>query len=393
MSLPDLLFITPSMPSPLGTGSMLRAAMTLDALRKRFRIHVLNFNVWSWGSGRPSFLLNRAASYAELPATQGDIDTSTLLERFFPGVDFVAIHTFKLVMARVAVGILAGMKGAHPYLVLDLDDDECSRSARMLSRMEQDNDIHAVKRGKVDEAQLRLLEKMMAPRFNAICLAGIDDCPVVQARYPRVAVHHLPNAIDIPDNSNDREASSDPNPAANILFVGALYYAPNADGICYFVEQVLPLVEKIAGIRVTLRVVGADPLRRVTDLARNPSVTVHANVSSVAPFYEQATLCIVPLRVGSGTRIKILEAFSYRRPVVSTHLGAEGLAVNDGDQLLLADEPEAMAQACTTLLSDRQVRDRIVSSAYEWVFRNHTIANVEAAMDSIYRPVLASTPV
>lgn len=389
MSLPDLLFITPSMPSPLGTGSMLRAAMTLDALRRRFRVHVLNFNVWTWGSGRPSFLLNRAASYAELPATQGDVDTSTLLDRYFPSVDFVAIHTFKLVMARVAVGILASMKGARPFLVLDLDDDECSRSARMLERLEQDNDMQALKRGRADEAQLRMLEKMMVPRFNAICLAGVDDCAVVQARYPRVAVHHLANAIDIPDNSIARGASTDRNPAPNILFVGALYYAPNADGICYFAEQVLPLVHEMAGAHVTLRVVGADPLRRVTQLAQNPSVTIHPNVPSVAPFYEQASLCIVPLRVGSGTRIKILEAFSYRRPVVSTYLGAEGLAVNDGEHLLLADEPEAMARACVKLLTDRGMYDQMVSSAYEWVFRNHTVANVEATLDSIYRSVLA----
>jgi glycosyltransferase involved in cell wall biosynthesis len=171
--------------------------------------------------------------------------------------------------------------------------------------------------------------------------------------------------------------------------VGALYYLPNADGICHFVEQVLPAVHRMAGAPIALRIVGADPLRRVTELAGNPSVTVHANVSSVAPFYEQASLCIVPLRVGSGTRIKILEAFSYRRPVVSTHLGAEGLAVKDGEHLILADEPEAMARACATLLSDHTMRDQMVGSAYEWVFRNHTVANVEAALDSIYRPVLA----
>ncbi|MGD0731349.1 MAG: glycosyltransferase family 4 protein [Terracidiphilus sp.] len=389
MSLPNLLFVTPSMPSPLGTGSMLRAAMTLDALRKRFRVHVLNFNVWSWGSGRPSFLLNRAASYAELPGARGEVDSSTLLERYFPGIEFAAIHTFKLIMARVTVGILAGMKGPRPYLVLDLDDDECTRSARLLDRMEQDNDVQALKRGRTDEGQLRMLEKMMAPRFDALCLAGIDDCSVLAARYPRAAVHHLPNAIDLPDNSGGRAATAEGNAAAKILFVGALYYAPNADGICYFVDQVLPKVQELAGTRITLQVVGADPLRRVTQLTENPAVTIHANVPTVAPYYEEANLCIVPLRVGSGTRIKILEAFSYRRPVVSTHLGAEGLAVTDGEQLLLADEPEAMARACASLLKDHELRERVANSAYDWVFRNHTVANAEAAMDSIYRPVLA----
>jgi glycosyltransferase involved in cell wall biosynthesis len=145
----------------------------------------------------------------------------------------------------------------------------------------------------------------------------------------------------------------------------------------------------MAGTPVTLRVVGADPLRKVTRLAANPAVTIHASVPSVAPFYHEADLCIVPLRAGSGTRIKILEAFSFRRPVVSTRLGAEGLAVTDGEQLLLADEPEAMARACLMMLKDRERRDRMVDAAYQWVFENHSIASVDAAVDSIYRPVLA----
>jgi glycosyltransferase involved in cell wall biosynthesis len=387
--LPNLLLVTPSMPSPLGTGSMLRAAMALEAVTKLFRVYVLNLNVWSWGNGRPSFILNRATAYAEVPGARGDIDSATLLDRYFPGVDFVAIHTYKLLMARVTMGILAGIKGPRPYLVLDLDDDECTRSARLLSRMERDNDHQAVQRGRSDELQLRMLEKMMVPRFDAICLAGIEDCNVLHTRYPRVKVHHLPNAIDLP---NIRASVAPHHDIANLLFVGALYYAPNADGICHFVEHVLPLLQEKSASPIHLHIVGADPLQRVSSLAANPSVTVHPNVPSVDPFYAEADLCIVPLRVGSGTRIKILEAFSFRRPVVSTHLGAEGLAIVDGEHLLLADEPEAMASACLLLLNDKALRDRMVESAYTWVLNQHSIANVEAAMIEIYRPVLDSVP-
>jgi len=376
MSLPNLLFVTPSLPSPLGTGSMLRAAMTLEALRKRFRVHVLNLNVWSWGAGRPAFVHNRAAAYAEVPGNRGDVDSSMLLEQYFPGVEFVAIHTFKLVMARVTVGMLNGIKGNKPYLVLDLDDDECARSARML------------RRGRADEAQLRMLERMMVPRFNAISLAGADDCRVLAARYPQVPVHYLPNAIDLPDNIGSLATAPQSDAVTKLLFVGALYYAPNADGICYFVDRVLPLVQQMLGTPVSLRIVGADPLRRVSLLAANPAVTIHANVPTIAPFYEDADLCIVPLRAGSGTRIKILEAFSFRRPVVSTRIGAEGLNVVAGEHLLLADEPEPMAAACVALIQDKALRDRVTSSAHEWVLRNHSIANVEAAMDTIYRTVL-----
>jgi len=368
---------------------MMRAAMSLEALRKRFRVYVLNLNVWTSGFGRPSFVLSRAAAYAEIPGRKGDVDSATLLDNFFPGVQFAAIHTFKLVVARVTVGMLAGIKRPRPYLVLDLDDDECARSASLLSLLEQDDDLEAVNRGRADQAQLRMLERMLAPRFDAICLAGLNDRRVLETRYPRIAVHYLPNAIGLPENFGGEAASLRSDSAAKLLFVGALYYVPNADGICYFCHRVLPIVQELAGSPVCLRVVGADPLRRVALLARNPAVTIHANVPSVAPYYHETDLCIVPLRAGSGTRIKILEAFSFRRPVVSTRLGAEGLAVTDGEHLLLADEPEAMARACLTLLKDRESRDRMTGSAYQWVLENHSIASVEAAMDSIYRPVLA----
>jgi glycosyltransferase involved in cell wall biosynthesis len=390
MSLPNLLMLTPSLPSPVGTGTMMRAAMSLEALRKHFQVHVLNLNMWSWNLGRPSFVLNRAASYAEVPGANGDVDGATLLDRFFPSVSFAAIHSFRLVTARVAVGMLAGINapsGPKPRLVLDLDDDECSRSESVLKLLEEGGDQQAVSRARADQTRLRMLEKMLAPRFDAICLAGLDDCRGFQKRYPRIAVHHLPNAIDLPENSAEAAAprnESAPHSAARLLFVGALYYPPNVDGICWFCERVLPVLQEIAGVPVSLQVVGADPLRIVERLARNPAVTIQPNVRSVAPFYHETDLCIVPLRAGSGTRIKILEAFSFRRPVVSTHLGAAGLAVTPGEQLLLADEPEAMARACLTMLKDHERRDRMVGSAWQWVLENHSVANVEAAMDLIH---------
>ncbi len=390
MSLPDILFITPSLPSPSGTGSMLRAAMSLEALRKHFRVHVLNLNVWSLGAGKLSFLTDRAASYAEVPAYAGDVNTSVLLEQHFPGILFVAIHTFKLVMARVTMGILAQWKGQRPYLVLDLDDDECARSASLLKVMEQEGDLQGLKRGKVDEMQLRMLEKMMAPRFDAICLAGVDDCTVLAARYPSVKVYHLPNAIDLPGDNSNSTAKKRNGHAARILFVGALYYAPNVDGICFFVERVLPLIQAKLETPVSVLVVGAEPLRRVFDLGQHRGVAVYPNVASVVPFYEEADLCIVPLRAGSGTRIKILEAFAYRRPVVSTRLGAEGLNVTDGQHLHIADGPEAFARMCAGLLENQEASDRMVESAYMWVSKNHAIANVEAAVKLIYQRVLTS---
>lgn len=387
MSLPDLLFVTPVLPSPAGSGTMLRAAVSLEALSKRFQVHVLNFNLWTTNFGRPSFAHSRAASYTEVPGRRKDIDGAALLDHLFPAVQFAAIHTFRLAMARVSVGMLARTKARQPYLVLDLDDNECDLSTRLVNLLERDNDLEAAKYVRAEQPQMRILEKMLAPRFQALCLANPDDCRVFAARYPGVAVHHLPNVVRLPEDLGVEAVSQ--SRSARLLFVGALNYPPNIDGICFFCEQVLPLIEVRAGTPVSLRVVGSDPKPRVSLLNRNPAVTIHGNVPSVDPYYRDADVCIVPVRAGSGTRIKILEAFSFRRPVVSTRLGAEGLGVIDGEHLLLADEPEEIARKCLTLLNDRESRDRMVESAYRWVLENHSLPRMQAAVDSIYRPVLA----
>jgi glycosyltransferase involved in cell wall biosynthesis len=389
MSLPNLLFITPSLPSMPGTGTMLRSAMSFEVLSTRFQVHVLNLNLWSTGFGKLSLVHNRAASYTEVSGGSRDIEDGTLLDNFYPGVRFAAIHTYRLALARVALGILARIKTHQPYLVLDLDDDECAISTHLLSLLEEDRDLEAAKHLRAEQPQLLMLQRLMAHRFDAISMASLHDCRVLAQRYPEASVHHLPNGVRIPENP-DAEAFRDRRArTARILFVGALNYPPNTDGIGFFCDQVLPLIQERAGIPVSLQVVGSDPPARVARLTRNLAVTIHGNVPSVEPYYRDADLCIVPLRAGSGTRIKILEAFSFQRPVVSTRLGAEGLDVTDGEHLLLADEPEAMAQACLKMLDDGESRDRMVCSAYAWVREKHSVASIQAAMDSIYQPVLA----
>jgi glycosyltransferase involved in cell wall biosynthesis len=107
-----------------------------------------------------------------------------------------------------------------------------------------------------------------------------------------------------------------------------------------------------------------------------PGVDLVGPVAELAPEYAAASMLVVPLRAGSGTRIKILEAFIHRTPVVSTSIGAEGLAVTHGEHLLIADTPAEFADCCLRLDRDPVLRDKLVSSAYEWVVREHSIETV-----------------
>jgi polysaccharide biosynthesis protein PslH len=119
-------------------------------------------------------------------------------------------------------------------------------------------------------------------------------------------------------------------------------------------------------------IVGAQPPKQILAL-RDHGITVTGTVDDVRPYYQNALASVVPLRVGGGTRLKILEAMAAGTPVISTSLGAEGLAAVDGRDILIADTPEAMADRLTSLQSDSpQWRDlvanarRVVQTKYDW---------------------------
>jgi glycosyltransferase involved in cell wall biosynthesis len=126
-------------------------------------------------------------------------------------------------------------------------------------------------------------------------------------------------------------------------------WLPNEDAIRYFTEQIMPRIKQ-AVPDVTLTVVGRDPYPGLVELSkRDPSVVVTGRVEDVRPYMEEAGVYIVPLRIGGGTRLKIYEAMAMEKAIVSTSIGAEGLPVRDGDEILLADTPESFADAVIRL--------------------------------------------
>src|SRR5690606_8058639 len=131
---------------------------------------------------------------------------------------------------------------------------------------------------------------------------------------------------------------------ATIVFIGAMRYRPNAEGARWLVEAILPLTRRsIPDLQVCI--VCADPPPDVLALGATPGVTVTGTVPDVRPWLQRATAVVIPLLSGGGTRLKILEAFSAGRPVISTTIGAAGLDAVDGDHLLIADRPEQFATA------------------------------------------------
>src|SRR5206468_4230638 len=145
--------------------------------------------------------------------------------------------------------------------------------------------------------------------------------------------------------------------AHNVVFTGSMDWLPNDDGVRYFVEQVLPLIRRELP-SATFSAVGRRPSPALSALA-SEAVRVTGTVDDIRPYLDGAALVVVPLRSGSGTRIKIFEAMAMGKAVLSTTLGAEGLPVTHDENIVLADSPDAFARAAVRLLRSPELRARL----------------------------------
>ncbi len=174
-----------------------------------------------------------------------------------------------------------------------------------------------------------------------------------------------------------------------LVFTGSMDYMPNEDGICYFMQQILPRV-RLHLPNVALLVVGRRPSARLLKLAAmTPGVEVTGGVEDIRPYVQRGSVYVVPLRVGSGTRLKIFEAMAMGKAVISTSLGAEGLPVRSEQNILIADTPEAFSNAIVRLLGDRNLRSNLGRAARELVVQKQSWASVVQHFESTLETLLS----
>ncbi|MGH8223397.1 MAG: glycosyltransferase [Woeseiaceae bacterium] len=173
------------------------------------------------------------------------------------------------------------------------------------------------------------------------------------------------------------------------MFTGVMDYPPNEDAVVWFADKVWPLLRRRSPDLV-FQIVGTRPTARVTALTAMAGIEVTGEVPDVRPFVEQALAFVVPLRSGGGTRLKILQAMAIGCPVISTRLGAEGLAVRDRDNILFAERPEEFLDRLEDLRSSQELADRLSENARALVLQQYDWKSCLKAVDRLYGDLLGA---
>jgi glycosyltransferase involved in cell wall biosynthesis len=204
---------------------------------------------------------------------------------------------------------------------------------------------------------------------DAVAVTSERERLLLKRLLPHNVIEVVPNGVDV---AYFHGSGAEQEVDGRIVFTGAMDYYPNAEAALFFAQKCWPLIRaRMPG--ATWQIVGKNPRPDVQKLAVLPGITVTGSVADVRPSFAEAEVAIVPLLLGGGTRLKILEAMAMRKAVVSTSLGCEGLSAVPGKHLIVADQPEVFAQAVIELLKNPEKRRALgtagralVESAYSW---------------------------
>jgi glycosyltransferase involved in cell wall biosynthesis len=230
---------------------------------------------------------------------------------------------------------------------------------------------------------------MVCRLADAVIAVSDRDKEAIQAVAPDVRIHVVPNGVDnaffsrfIPHESyvTARHVITH---MSSLAFAGTMDYRPNVDAMLWFYHEILPLIKKDC-FNVHLYIVGRSPVKEIMRLAIDPAITVTGYVNDIRPYIAHSRVFVVPIRMGSGTKLKVLQAMAMGVPVVSTSLGAEGIKVTDGENILIADTPAEFAQKVLLLLQDERQRQIISRNARQLVEEYYDWSVVVPRLHAVY---------
>lgn len=226
-------------------------------------------------------------------------------------------------------------------------------------------------------------EREWCPRVSLNVVVSPDDAKGIAAIAPTARVELVPNGVDI--DTYQPGAVTDP---LGVVFVGGTTWFPNRDALEFFAQDILPILRaRVPGVHVTWA--GRSTAAERTVFREKYGIELTGYLDDIRPTVAAAACYIVPLRVGGGTRLKILDAWSMGKAIVSTAVGCEGLETVDGDNILVRDDPEGFADAIARVLLDPALRERLGRAGRAGVEARYSWDVIGGSMARAYHDVMA----
>lgn len=213
--------------------------------------------------------------------------------------------------------------------------------------------------------KLKAYEMEQWPKFSLITVVSEKDKQFIESQFHNINTIIVKNGVD---TENIKPLLIDGS--RKILFIGTMAYGPNIDAVLFFRTQILPILWCRAP-EICFCIAGRNPSRTIRSLANHPQIEVIANPKDIRSVAQNCIMSVVPLRIGGGTRLKILESMAMGLPIVSTSLGCEGLTLQDNEHLLIRDQPESFAEGVLEIIQDPTLRYKLQYQGRQLVEREY----------------------
>ncbi|MDO8688392.1 MAG: glycosyltransferase [Dehalococcoidia bacterium] len=401
-----ILFLTPHLPYPPSKGTALRNLYILRGASRNHTVHLLTFARDSDQDAIETLRRDLEAVEVATPPTRSTIRRLAGLPSPLPdlvsrlrsgefraklektietgGFDLVQVEGLEMGPYALEVCLLRRADARRPLVLFD---DHNAEYALQRSAYRADLGLP----GRWPKAaysllqwrKLRSYERKVCLRADGVMAVSEADASSLRALAPGLRPRVIPNGVDTTAFGYRSLAGRSDGGAPVMVFTGTMDYRPNVDAAVWFCHQVLPLVRREQP-SAKLLLVGRDPSQAVKSLAGH-GVSVTGSVEDVRPYLHQGNVFVAPLRMGSGTRLKILEAMSAGLPVVSTTIGLEGIAATPGEEALVADDPKSFASRVLELLADPARAGSLATRARLLVERRYDWEVILPALGEVYR--------
>lgn len=403
MPKPKLLFLCQTLPFPPDGGAAIRSYNVLRLLARDYDVTALCFYRRATTpdlAGSLAALRAIASSVEAFPIEQEHRRSRLVWDHARSVLTARAYTTYAYENAAFRLALLEHLR-SQQFVLIHVDSIDLSSYLPLLAgvpiilvhhnvesallRRRAARESSALRRGYL-KLQSRLMQKeelRWAPRVTLNIVVSDGDARDLTALVPGARIAVIPNGVDV-----ETFAPASGSAVDGIVFVGGMSWFPNADALAFFAQDILPLI-RAADAHVKVTWVGRALPREINTFARL-GIKLTGHVDDIRGFVRGAACYVVPLRVGGGTRLKILDAWAMGKAIVSTSVGCEGLDAVDGQNILIRDDPTAFAAAVSTVLGDPALRASLERNARLTAEQKYSWEVISATMRRAYAPIVAA---